>query len=163
MNRSFTGQRGCKMETVMAIQWLIYIARDGLGYGFRFSFLAQWLHCTMQNMFTLHRLGLESLLPILCRTGIGVRVHTQVRLRQCKWAIRNIILCFYPDIRQFVLQIIMSQSSITIWNLSVKIDNVEYHTHHQHHRDTKYPLHKRRHPVQAEVKLVWRLLVIPLN
>ena len=46
----------------------------------------------------------------------------------------------------------------------IKIDNVEYHTHHQHHRDTKYPLHKRRHPVQTEVELVLRLLVhvIPL-
>ena len=32
------------------------------GFGFRLQ--TQWLHCTMQNMFTLHRLGLGSLLFI---------------------------------------------------------------------------------------------------
>ena len=37
--------------------WLIYIAGDGL----RFSFQTQWLHCSLQNMFTWRRLGLGSL------------------------------------------------------------------------------------------------------
>ena len=55
----------CKfVANVNTPQWLIYIARDGLGYGLRFEFQTQWLHCTMQNMFTLHKLGFRSLLPI---------------------------------------------------------------------------------------------------
>ena len=60
---------------------LIYIVGDGLGFRLRFEFQTHWLHCTVQNMFTLHRLGLWLL--ILYRTGIRVRVRTW----QCKWAI----------------------------------------------------------------------------
>ena len=56
---------------------------SGLGYGLQFRFQTRWLHCTSQNMFTLHRPDSDPIPLFLYRTGIRVRV----RLRQCKWAI----------------------------------------------------------------------------
>ena len=56
--KSFTPKRN------IVVLWLIYIDGDGLRYGLRLGFETQWLHCTIPNMFTLHRLGLGSLLPI---------------------------------------------------------------------------------------------------
>ena len=52
---------GCFDDIVLC---LIYIDGDGLRYRLGFGFQTQWVHCTMQNMFTLHRLRLRSLLPI---------------------------------------------------------------------------------------------------
>ena len=69
--------------------WLIYIARDELGYRFGFRFQTWWLHYTMQNMFTLHRLGLRSLL--LYRTGIRVCIRVPGRVRQCKRANTHVV------------------------------------------------------------------------
>ena len=43
-------------------EWLNYIAWLRLGHKFGLGLQTWWLHCTMQKMFTLHRLG--SLLPI---------------------------------------------------------------------------------------------------
>ena len=64
--RSTTAARGPVNKKQVAILshrlWLVYIAGDGLGYGLGFGFQTWWLHCTMQNLFTLHRLGLGSLL-----------------------------------------------------------------------------------------------------
>ena len=47
-----------------SLSWLMYIDRDGFGYGQAFGFQTRWLHCTVQKMFTLQRLRLGSLLPI---------------------------------------------------------------------------------------------------
>ena len=65
--------------------WLSHTARFKLGLQTR------WLYYTIQNMFTLHRLWLGSLLSFLCRTRIRVWVCTRVRVRlpQCKWAIKK--------------------------------------------------------------------------
>ena len=45
---------GCHLF-IELILWLIYIAGHGFRYRFRFGFQTRWLHCAMQNMFTLHR------------------------------------------------------------------------------------------------------------
>ena len=49
-------------------QWLNYNVALWYRYGLWLGFQNQRLHCTMQNMFTLHRLSLEYLLPI-CGQG----------------------------------------------------------------------------------------------
>ena len=51
----------CFTKEKALILWLIYIAGNGLGFGFQ----TQWLRCTVHKLFTLHRLGLGSLLPII--------------------------------------------------------------------------------------------------
>ena len=52
----------------------------------------QWLHCAMQNMFTLHRLRLESLL--LYRTGNGIRVCTRICVHQCLQSVKDVVFHF---------------------------------------------------------------------
>ena len=50
----------------------------------------QWLHCPMQNMFILHELKLWSLLPISVQDrNLSPSPYPRVRLRQCKWAMRE--------------------------------------------------------------------------
>ena len=43
--------------------WPNYTVGDGFGYRLGLSFQTWWLHCTMQNMFTLHRLDSD---PYFC-------------------------------------------------------------------------------------------------
>ena len=77
---------------------LIYIDGYRLGYRLTFGFQTQWLHCITVCRTCSHCIDLvfNPYSLFLCRTGIGVRVCTQVRLRQCKWAIRaNVSLLVY--------------------------------------------------------------------
>ena len=51
------------LSSVNILLWLNYIAGLGYRYTLGLGFQTRWLHCTVQYMFTLHKLGLGSLLP----------------------------------------------------------------------------------------------------
>ena len=72
--------------------------RSGTWIQLGFGFQTEWLHCIMQNVITLHGLGLDPfpdspnasvhILRRIFLNDIGIRF----RIRQCKRAIRDLLL-----------------------------------------------------------------------
>ena len=59
-----SGERDSGWERHTLGLMALILTRGRFGYGRRLGFQIWWLHCTVPNMFTLHRPRLRSLLPV---------------------------------------------------------------------------------------------------